>query len=306
MLGLLGLFGAIMIGLFADSLMNSADDDGAEEDDPHEDEDETGRPSILDAEAEPEPDVEAEGQTGGEGTDFLSGAAEADLLLALGGGDELKGYAGEDSLFGGDGRDMLWGDEGEDQLSGGEGDDLVAGQMGDDLLHGGGGDTMHGGAGADTLYGQDGDDVLTGEESDDALIGGVGADDVAGGAGNDILTGNLGFDGGDGVADTINGQDGDDQIYLGAGDYGAGQSGADTFVLQDIASGQPPAIITHFAPGEDSLVLIYDAAVHPAPVVTAESDSATGHATLLLDGVPMATVLGAAGLDPSQIEVRAA
>lgn len=326
MLGLLGLFGAIMVGLFADSVMHATEEEGTGgEDFPEDDtEDLSARPSILDA--EPEPDIPARAPAGTEDPEFLSGSAEADLLLALGGGDDLGGYAGDDGLFGGDGDDTLWGDEdadqlvggsdedllnggeGDDSLWGGEGDDLLAGQMGDDLMHGGGGaDMAHGGAGADALFGQDGNDVLTGEDGDDQITGGDGTDDVAGGAGNDILTGSLGFGtGDDAAADTINGQDGDDVVYLGAGDVGAGQSGADTFVLQDIPAGQPPAVITDFTAGEDSLVLLYDAAVHPAPVVTFESDTETGHATVLLDGVPLATVLGAAGLDPSQIEIRAA
>ncbi len=330
MLGLLGLLGAIMVGLLADGMISTPvgeepDDEKNPDAEPSEVDHDN---SILDPRAEPDPqDSDSASKPGGSaGTDFLSGGAEDDLLVALDGDDDLKGYGGADSLFGGEGRDMLRGDEGADQLSGGggddtlhggdgddtlwggEGDDLLAGQMGDDLMQGGAGaDTMHGGDGRDTLYGQDGADVLTGEDGADVLIGGGGADDVAGGAGDDVLTGDFSLAGeDDGTADTINGQDGNDVIHLGAGDYGAGQAGEDSFVLQGAASGQPPAVITDFTPGEDSLVVTYDPLAQTAPVVTVASDSATGHATLPLDGVPMATILGAAGLDPAQIEVRAA
>ena len=197
-------------------------------------------------------------------------------------------------MQGGDDQDSLWGDDGTDTL---------AGQMGNDMLAGGAGnESLVGGEDDDSLSGDDGDDVLLGDHGNDLLSGGLGADDLAGGAGNDQLAG--GAD--DGAADTLYGQDGDDILDLGAGDYAAGQEGADSFVLHDYVAGSPTAVISDFEMGQDRLILIYDAGLHPTPDVTFEEDPETGDATLVLDGVPLATVLGGAGMDLSAIEIRAA
>jgi Ca2+-binding RTX toxin-like protein len=329
-IGLLGLLGALLAGVIADSLVGNNEDASTTTDEeavPDDQDQDLGPPStdLMD----PEPDDGENGesiaaQEGTDGVDFLSGHSGQDQLDGYGGGDELKGYAGDDSLFGGDGTDVLLGDEGGDNLSGGndsdslrggddddtlwgdDGNDDLAGQMGNDQIFGGSGDDQgHGGEGDDNMSGEDGNDILMGDFGADTLIGGRGADDLAGGAGNDYLFGGdqHGLD--DGESDTLNGQDGDDVLVLNAGDYGAGQEGADIFVLRDFTSDMPPAVITDFSEGEDSLVLIYDSQMHPSPDVTFEEDPDTGDATLVLDGVPLATILGGAGIDLSNIDIRA-
>lgn len=325
MIGILGILGAILAGILADSMMNTHAGDADHADSP-EPEPDNPPPEVSTAfmDGEGEPALPAGAQTGGPGVDYLSGTAQGDALDGLGGGDDLTGYAGDDSLFGGEGNDTLWGNGGDDRLSGGAGDDILrggdgadalwggegaddlAGQMGADVLQGGGGgDSLQGGADNDTLYGQDGDDIVLGDDGDDALFGGAGSDDVAGGAGHDVLSGSLGPGADDGVADILNGQDGDDVIYAGAGDLAAGQSGADTFVLHDFHAGAPLAVISDFSATEDEIVLLYDPALHPDPLITVEEDPESGDATLMLDGVPLAMIIGGAGMDLSQIAVRA-
>jgi Ca2+-binding RTX toxin-like protein len=261
--------------------------------------------------------------TGGDGNDILDG---------LGGDDDIAGGAGNDLLGGRDGADWLAGAAGDDNLHGGAGDDVLSGGDGSDTLHGeDGADWASGGAGDDALYGHagkddlaggDGDDSLWGGSDDDSLSGGDGADALSGGFGADLMAGGLGadvLDGGDGAdtlhgsdadatdsdTDFLNGGEGDDLLFLAAGDHGNGGAGADAFALHEIQSGGPVAQITDFDPAEDSLVVLYDAALHPAPVLTLDQTDAGG-VTLLLDGVPLVNLGNAGGLDLGAIQLRAA
>jgi VCBS repeat-containing protein len=83
-------------------------------------------------------------KAGGNGTDTLTGAGGADLLLGQRGDDTLAGLAGNDLLCGG---------QGNDTLTGGDGDDTLAGGLGND--------TLTGGAGADRFSGGNGTDTAT-------------------------------------------------------------------------------------------------------------------------------------------------
>ncbi|WP_284324070.1 calcium-binding protein [Cypionkella aquatica] len=257
-----------------------------------------------------------------------------DLTNMLGGGagqDSLNGHGGDDALAGYDGDDSLDGGDGDDALNGGAGDDTLLGGLGADLLHAGADDDhLDGGDAADTLQGCEGDDSLIGGAGNDSLIGGEGSDQLAGGTGDDALDGGMGddllaggagsdtLDGGDGndtiwgqseaehddSADFLNGGAGDDSLMLGAGDYGNGGDGADSFHLLDIHPDDPPMQITDFNPQEDALVVMYDAATHPDPQLTMETTAAG--TTLLLDGVPLASLQAIANLDLSSITLQAA
>lgn len=249
----------------------------------------------------PDPDLTLVG-TGGD--DVLQGQAGADRISGAEGRDGLMGGAGPDALAGGNGYDSLWGDEDNDDLSGDTGDDLLAGCEGDDSGFGGAGnDSVIGGTGADVLEGQAGDDLLDGGSGNDVLIGGTGADELEGGAGNDTLAGGSGAEA-DTEVDFLNGGYGDDHLQLAAGDFGNGGQGADTFALQDFAPGQPVVQITDFDPTEDQLVVMYDAALHPAPQLTLGSGS--GATILMLDGVPLASLTNGAALDLAAVRLQAA
>ncbi len=187
---------------------------------------------------------------GGGGDDILYGGTGMDRLAGFGGNDVLDGGADNDELQGGSGDDSLRGGVGNDRVTGQEGDDTLFGNEGDDELQGDvGSDTLFGGEGHDALFGQDGDDLLSGEAGDDLLNGGFGNDELDGGDGIDDVQGREGDDllvggaGGDflygdgnnptvqslaGGNDTLNGEDGDDQLWAGAGqDQLFGGEGAD-------------------------------------------------------------------------------
>lgn len=241
---------------------------------------------------------------GGAGNDLLGGRDGADSLDGGIGDDNLHGGGGDDGLTGGDGDDVLHGEDGDDTLTGDlgadglfghEGDDSLAGAMGDDSLGGGGGD--------DRLTGDDGDDVLAGGSGADLLGGGRGSDQIEGGDGADTLWGG---DAGtpDAEADFLNGGAGDDLLMLGAGDYANGGEGEDAFALQDLHAGDPVAQITDFDPAEDTIVVIYDATLHPQPVLSLDQPDG-GSTTLLLDGVPLVNLGTALGIDLETIQLRA-
>ncbi|TGD44568.1 calcium-binding protein [Pseudotabrizicola sediminis] len=341
MLALLAILGALGAGIMAESLTREADAPDEAEDLPEE-EDEGG--SILDADLGPEFSVGAplgfvdDGMpvsddiaepepvpldlAGGAGDDILSGGAAGDRLSGGDGDDQLTGRGGDDQLWGGAGRDWLEGGAGDDSLYGQGGDDVLNGGAGDDLLVGGrGADQLAGGEGDDRLFGGGGADTLLGGEGQDTLDGGMGRDWLAGGAGDDLLIGGAGRDtldggagddtlwgGSEGVSDAardwLNGGAGNDLLGLGPGDIGTGGAGADVFQLQDFGPGLPVAEITDYTPTEDQLVLIYDASLHSAPVLSAEPVEGSEDVTLMLDGVAVALIRNAPDLDLSQITLR--
>ncbi|MFX0543681.1 calcium-binding protein [Roseovarius sp. S4756] len=256
------------------------------------------------------------------------GTSGDDLLEGADARDVANGYAGDDMLTGGTEADQLWGGLGADTLIGGAdadilngdgGDDSIAGDEGNDLLYGhGDADRLTGGAGADSLVGGAGDDMLQGEDGDDILHGGLGDDDLRGGAGHDALFGGWGDDtlsgyeadpdagGGsdtDGM-DFLNGGGGSDVITAGAGDIVTTGDGADTVVLGEWLSGAHQAEILDFAPDEDTLMVIYDDADDSAPEVDlAEDPDDSGIMHVMLNGVAIATVNNAAGLNAGHITI---
>lgn len=263
----------------------------------------------------------------------ISGSAGDDILSTGDGDDALWGRGGEDQLTGRGGDDVMNGGLGNDHLDGDDGDDRMSGGMGNDSLNAGDGDdTLHGGVGNDALAGQDGDDLIRGGSGHDTLMGGDGEDTLDGGMGRDWLAGGAGhdqmvgggsqdtLDGGDGddtlwggsstagdmAVDFLNGGAGDDVLHLGAGDYGMGGAGADSFVLQDIYPGGPMAEISDYNPAEDKIVVMYDPAVHAAPELAMVPVEGSDDVTLTLDGVKIAMVRGGIGMDLSQVTLRAA
>lgn len=271
-----------------------------------------------------DPEDAAQTLTGDAGDNILSGGAAADTLAGGGGDDQLTGRGGDDRLTGGAGRDHLEGEDGDDLLLGQGGQDVLRGGAGADVLSGGmGADSLSGGEGDDLLTGGNGADTLMGGDGQDSLSGGMGRDWLAGGAGNDALTGGGSqdtLDGGagndtlhggpDGISDAsidmLNGGTGDDLMQIGAGDIAMGGDGADSFALQDFAAGLPLAEIVDYDPGQDEIVVLYDAAAHSAPELTSEPVEGTDDVRLLLDGVPVALIRDAGGMDLSQVVLRAA
>ncbi|MGL5010083.1 MAG: hypothetical protein ACRC6I_09380, partial [Paracoccaceae bacterium] len=123
---------------------------------------------------------------------------------------------------------------------------------------------------AQFLIGDDADNLLVGGDGDDGLMGGAGADTLSGAAGNDALVGADDTD-----ADELRGGDGDDALRLGAGDMAFGEMGDDAFTLADYGPDAPPAVIADYAADEDHIMLLYDAEMHPDPVVLTEAIEGT-------------------------------
>ncbi|WP_439472992.1 tandem-95 repeat protein [Brevundimonas sp.] len=151
--------------------------------------------------------------TGGASDDVLSGAAGNDLLL---------GGAGADTLNGGDGADVLVGGAGLDILNGGDGVDRV------DYTAAAAGVTVRLDLNRTTNDGDGGSDTLSsiedvdGSAFNDLIFGNAGANVLRGGLGRDTLLGLGGDDiliGGDGVANQLQGGQGNDRyIVTAAGD----------------------------------------------------------------------------------------
>ena len=350
MLGMLGLFGALLAGVVADSviggMMGKSGDDTGE--DPVADEDPIGNshdgtdmlnwadgahaaaagggnlspdhpdyaPRSNDNVLSEEPDMVIDGGTqddimsGRNGNDDMAGGDGADQMVGQDGTDYMQGGAGADielggadadTLLGGSGNDLLQGGAGNDQLIGGEGDDTIAGHDGADQLYGSAGnDTLLGGTGFDRLDGGTGADWLAGGTGADTLTGGAGGDTLDGGNGHDVL------DGRDGAGafpemDFLNGGGGDDLLHVGAGDHASGGGGADWFELSDMTAGDAIANIADYDAAEDTLVVVFDPAMHPDPVISLQTPENSADVIVLLDGVPLATVQGGAGMSLNEV-----
>lgn len=160
---------------------------------------------------------------------FTQGTAAAETIRGSLGGDRLAGDAGQDRLVGRRGSDTLLGGADSDRLFGQDGADHLHGEDGADTLNGGADrDTLRGGLGNDRLDGDTGADRVLGEDGNDTLAGGLGADTLVGGAGRDIMAG---------------GADADVFLYEAASDSAV--------TLRDQ--------INAFTPGEDRIVLAFDA-----------------------------------------------
>lgn len=318
---MLGLFGVMMAGLAADALIGHRSDDEEVEDlPPEEDEgsladgnlldDIAGDPTIPTSDDLPDTmdrsvtvhgTEKADLLDGFGGNDEIDGGEGSDLINGRGGDDDIDGAAGNDaiwaghghdSVWGGDGNDSVLGEQGNDAIFGGAGKDSLAGCDGDDSLSGGADkDTLLGGAGNDWQDGGDGDDWLLGSDGNDSLIGGAGSDELDGGAGQDTLSG-VETEGPQ-ETDFINGGTGDDRLVLGAGDIGTGGEGKDEFVLQEWLTEGQVVRIEDYDPGEDQLVIVYDASVHTEPVLTVEPDETGTSQSIYIDGSKVAVVTGA-------------
>jgi Ca2+-binding RTX toxin-like protein len=215
--------------------------------------------------------------TGGAGADALDGGAGTDaanyagssagvsvsLLTGTGAGgdaagdtlvniENLTGSAYADALTGDGLANTLAGNDGADTLDGGVGADLLQGGNGDDVFIGGAGaDVLGGGAGTDTA---DYSASLAGVTVNLATGLGAGGDaqgdslvsieSVIGSAYADVLAGK------DGVADVLNGGDGDDRIVSSIGaDTLIGGNGTDTLDYSNSFNGVDIRLFQNSAAG---------------------------------------------------------
>lgn len=144
-------------------------------------------------------------------------------------GDNLTGWIYDDSLSGGAGNDTLSGGLGMDQIYGEEGNDVIRGGGDDDRLYGGAGnDNVFGDAGHDDIEGGSGNDTLRGGAGHDDIEGGTGADRLLGGLGNDRLFSEFSYsDDDERERDILNGEAGNDTVWMGLNDHADGGLGLD-------------------------------------------------------------------------------
>ncbi|MGI9357550.1 MAG: calcium-binding protein, partial [Rhizobiaceae bacterium] len=187
----------------------------------------------------------------------LDGSGVADTMNGDDGNDTLKGSGGNDTLNGGNDDDTLKGGAGADALNGGSGTDTAnysRSTLGVDVDLGAGtasggnaaGDTfssvenLTGSNENDSLTGTTGDNVINGLNGNDIIEGGLNFDTLSGGNGNDTIYAMTAANiRGSGVADIMNGGDGDDTLKGSGGsdtlnggannDLMKGAGGANTF-----------------------------------------------------------------------------
>lgn len=257
--------------------------------------------------------------------------AEADAILGdvefVSGPQHLDTRAGDDVVV------LL---EGNNRIETADGDDMVLSGAGADSVNLGAGDDVYG---TDTRVIHRGDDVQSFPEPDDAIpLGDTlvrgddlerGDDTIAGGTGNDAISDNFGANlingqqGDDfivsvddtrdlGTADTVKGGFGQDTLVADAGDVITTGDGADQVVIETysgVADGYDLITITDFIAGQDALTVQGDAdLLRPAPDGTSpislqelEDDGGT---LVLINGIPIAHLLGVQGMSPGQIELR--
>lgn len=271
---------------------------------------------------------------GDDGHDVIKGGDGNDTISGQGGEDFLEGGGGDDKIDGGDYNDLIEGNDGQDTLSGGRGTDVIFGNAGDDVIEGGKwNDALVGGEGNDLLKGGSGNDVLFGDF--ETIKGdGTGMDgdiayfkilakviktdpDSLKGLSVEELKNDPRFDGIDFDAliqgpesagvDTLEGGEGDDQLYLGAGDEGWGDGpdaesrGADSFILHTAFSGKA-ATIHDYVAGQDKIVIEYDAK-EGAPKLTFKQDGED--ALVYVDGEIIARVDNAgSGLSAQNVKLQ--
>ena len=257
--------------------------------------------------------------------------AEADEILGdidfVSGTQNLDTRAGDDEVV------LL---EGNNRIETGEGDDTVLSGAGADNVNLGSGDDVYG---TDTRVIHRDDDVQSFPEPDDAIPVGdtlvrgdvleQGNDTIAGGTGDDAISDNFGRNlingqqGDDfiisvddardqGTADTVRGGFGQDTLVVDQGDHVTTGDGADQVVIETyngVVDGYDLITITDFIAGQDALTVQGDAdLLRPAPdgtsPVSLQELEDDGGTLVLINGIPIAHLLGAQGMSPGQIELR--
>jgi Ca2+-binding RTX toxin-like protein len=168
----------------------------------------------------------------GAAVNVISGSDFDDDMSALATefADEFRGEDGDDTLVGLAGNDTLNGEDGDDSLRGDIGDDTLIGGIGTDwasYANASGNVTVDLSAAQPRSFGADGNDSLSSIEN---VLGGNGNDSILGDGLANLL------DGGNGN-DTLDGGEGDDSLYGGAGNDWASYANAGGAVTVDLSAG---------------------------------------------------------------------
>jgi Ca2+-binding RTX toxin-like protein len=299
---ILGLFGALVAGAAADTMLtmrSSADQDEeadtVEQDDAELDDETSG--DILTYFSDPLP--QPLDPVGPEMHDYLPERVHSS--------DAYPEPAAAEPVVavGGDIPSLLNGAALNDWLTGGSAETYLAGHGGDDLLRASTGPTHQiGGQGNDVLIGGSGIDWLEGGEGDDTLIAGAGTGTLLGGAGNDILVGTGPGSVPSDVAGPsfLNGGAGDDILIAGNGDYLNGGTGADTFLVAAGPLTGGAVTIVDYHSDEDQILLHFDPTRVPDPDVEIRFSAASPEtAQIWLNGQMIAEVAQAPNLTVADI-----
>ena len=152
---------------------------------------------------------------GSPGDPFLSGTNGNDFIYAFGASYWINGFGGNDCIDAGDGNNVIYEGDGNDGVSAGNGSDSVfLGDGNDKVSLGNGSDGVNIGDGNDTVTVGNGSDsdITVGNGNDTVTVGTGSSNDVNLGSGTDTVTVH-------GSRDDIDGEAGNETIYLGSGTY---------------------------------------------------------------------------------------
>jgi Ca2+-binding RTX toxin-like protein len=184
------------------------------------------------------------GLRGLDGSDYIVGSEDAELIHGNGECDYIVGGEGNDSVFGGKGHDRIQGNEGDDFIHGNKHEDILAGNDGNDKIYGGRDD--------DALTGGSGNDLLRGDRGNDTLVG-VDPDYIPCGI-DEICPP---FRPGELERDTLIGGEGRDLFVLGDTQSVYYDDSNVVFIIAPPPDQPPPsyALIADFKAGEDTIQL---------------------------------------------------
>lgn len=292
MLGLLLLAG---LGVAAAALVEHVD--SSEEEEEVEEEAPEASGDLLDEPEEPEPEApEPEEQAPAAAVDPEAAFPEggSDPAAPEGAGPDIVAAEAAPAVV--PPVNKVYGTAGHDSLEGSAGRDFIEGRMGHD-----------------TLQGRQGNDTLvTFDKGQDRAWGGMGNDSLYGYRVNAMPDGDTSFVVEDHQVDRLHGGMGADHLWLASGDIGTGGMGQDTFHLSWDVDHANPAQITDYQPSTDRIVIEFTShsvqgdmgpiTAADQDVTTAALDDGTGTA-ILLNGQPIAHVMGITTLQPADISV---
>lgn len=217
------------------------------------------------------------------------------------GNDVIRGSNEDDYILGGDGRDAIRAEEGDDVIRGGAGEDQIIARGGDD--------TIYGEADADLINGSVGDDFVSGGDGNDLMIGWLGADTLTGDAGDDTLSGfrtnaSAPDAGKVEAADSLDGGEGNDRLWLSNGDTGTGGTGGDEFLADWRSDDKLDSVtLTDFNRNDDQITVLVNppAEGEEMPEVTQEISGDGADRLVYLNGDEIMRVVGAGEGDDLKI-----
>ena len=222
--------------------------------------------------------------------DELIGKDADDTISGKEGNDTIDGRAGDDSIDGGTGDDTVIAGEGNDMVSLGDGDDVLnIFNLGDVAEYHGVDDTIDGGAGNDKIYELSGADSIIGGDGNDT----IGTVDLHKSTTSDA----------ENAHDTVEAGDGDDVLIADRGDILTGGKGKDSFKIVVYSGGDGVTKITDYEKG-DTIKLWRQAPEGGSFSAVITTNESGGNTEIRVDGVRVAIVEGATGLNVNDIETE--